>query len=59
MTGMTNKEGLFIEEILLNSVKKLLAGWRARPAKAERLLSGTAVFIWESGLIPRGLPRPK
>jgi hypothetical protein len=26
MTDMTNKEGLFIEEILLNSVKKLLAG---------------------------------
>ena len=26
MTDMTDKEGLFIEEILLNSVKKLLAG---------------------------------
>jgi hypothetical protein len=26
MTGMTDKEGLFIEEILLNSVKKLLTG---------------------------------
>jgi hypothetical protein len=26
MTDMTDKEGLFIEEILLNSVKKLLSG---------------------------------
>jgi hypothetical protein len=26
MTGMTDKQGLFIEEIVLNSVKKLLSG---------------------------------
>jgi hypothetical protein len=45
MTDMTDKEGLFIEENIINSVQKLLAGWRTRPAKAGRPLSGTAAFI--------------
>jgi hypothetical protein len=41
---MTDKE-LFIEEILLNSLKKLLSRWRSRPAKAARPLFGTVAFI--------------
>jgi hypothetical protein len=44
MTDMTDK-ALYIEEILLNSVKKLLTGGRARPAKAGRPLSGTVACI--------------
>jgi hypothetical protein len=44
MADMTDKT-LFMEEILLNSVKKLLPGWRTRPAKAGRLLSGTVANI--------------
>jgi hypothetical protein len=44
MTDMTDK-ALYIEEILLNSVKKLLSGGRARPTKAGRPLSGTVVCI--------------
>jgi hypothetical protein len=44
MTDMTDKT-LFIEEKLLNSVKKLLSGWRTRPAKAGRSLFGTVAFI--------------
>jgi hypothetical protein len=44
MADMTDK-GMYIEEKLLNSVKKLLSGGRTRPAKAVRPLSGTVVFI--------------
>jgi hypothetical protein len=44
MTDMTDKS-LFIEEKILNSVKKLLTGGRARPAKAGRPLSGTVACI--------------
>jgi hypothetical protein len=44
MTDMTDKE-LFIEEIIIDSLKKLLSGWRSRPAKAGRPLFGTVAFI--------------
>jgi hypothetical protein len=37
--------GFFMEESILNSVKKLLSGRRSRPAKAGRPLSGTGTFI--------------
>jgi hypothetical protein len=41
---MTDK-GPFIEENIINSLKSLLTGRRARPAKAGRPLSGTVAFI--------------
>jgi hypothetical protein len=42
---MSANRALYTEEAIIKAVKRLLSGWRSRPAKAGRLLSGTGTFI--------------
>jgi hypothetical protein len=42
---MNDNRALFVEEAITGAVKRLPSGWRSRPAKAGRPVSGTGTFI--------------